>query len=247
MSRPILLASAFLVLACFDAHAESLRVVTTSMEPFFYLEDGAPRGIEYDILQYYAKSEGLTLEVVWVDSFKDVLPALENGRADIASASITITEARKERFSFSSSYFPSQLVLVQRADEAASNLNALTGSRIGALAGSTSVDVLAGANVEIEYAENTNALYEDVAAGKIDGAVTATARVLWILKDFPDLDISLHLGEKEEFGFALAKDSTLAAPLSEHIAKIKSSGIYFRLLETYLGSKAAAIVQAGSQ
>jgi polar amino acid transport system substrate-binding protein len=60
--------------------------------------------------------------VVWVDSFKDVLPALESGRADLASAAITINEERKERFDFSSSYFPSQLVLVQRANEATDDL-----------------------------------------------------------------------------------------------------------------------------
>ena len=75
MSRPILLAAALLM--CLEARAESLRVVTTSMEPFFYEENGQPRGIEYDILQYFAKAEGRTLSVAWVDSFKDVLPALE--------------------------------------------------------------------------------------------------------------------------------------------------------------------------
>jgi ABC-type amino acid transport substrate-binding protein len=114
------------------------------------------------------------------------------------------------------------------------------------LAGSTSHEALSGISVEIVYAQNTDELYQDVESGKTKGAVTATARVLLTLQDFDDLDISLYLGEREEFGFAFAKDSPLSASLSEHIAKIKSSGIYFRLLETYLGSKAAAIVQAGS-
>jgi len=245
LSTPILLAGALLI--CFEAHAEPLRVVTTSMEPFFYEENGEPRGIEYDILRYYTKTEGRTLDVVWVDSFKDVLPALERGEAEIASAAITITEARKKRFGFSSSYFPSQLVLVQRATEATKDLAALSGSRIGVLAGSTSLEALSGIDVEIVHAENILELYQAVVAGKTEGAVTATARAPLLLQDFDSLDISLYLGEKEEFGFAFAKGSTLAASLSEHIAKIKSSGIYFRLLETYLGSEAAAIVQAGSR
>ncbi|GMR22546.1 MAG: hypothetical protein BMS9Abin37_0903 [Acidobacteriota bacterium] len=245
MFRPILLAGALLI--CFDARAEPLRVVTTSMAPFFYEENGEPRGIEYDILRYYANTEGRTLEVVWVDSFKDVLPALERGEAEIASAAITITETRKKRFGFSSSYFPSQLVLVQRATEATKDLASLSGARIGVLAGSTSLEALSGVDVEMVHAENTLELYQAVVDGKTEGAVTATARALLLLQDFEPLDISLHLGEKEEFGFATAKDSPLATALSEHIVKIKSSGIYFRLLETYLGPKAAAIVQAGSR
>ena len=245
MIRPILLAGALLV--CVGAHAESLRVVTTSMEPFFYAENGEPRGLEYDILQYYAKAEGRTLEVVWVDSFKDVLPALERGDAEIASAAITITEARKRRFDFSSSYFPSHLVLVQRSTDVAKDLASLSGSRIGVLAGSTSLEALAGLDVEMVYAKDTFGLYDAVVAGETRGAVTATARALLLLQDFDALDITLSLGENEEFGFAVSKGSPHAAALTEHIAKIKSSGIYFRLLEIYLGSKAAAIVQAGSR
>jgi len=236
-----------MLLSCVNARAESLRVVTTSMEPFFYEENGEPRGIEFDILRFYAKAEGRTLDVVWVDSFKDVLPALERGEADIASAAITITEVRKKRFGFSSSYFPSQLVLVQRATEASKDLASLSGSRIGVLAGSTSLEALSGVDVEMVFAANTLELYQAVMDGKTEGAVTATARALLLLQDFEPLDISLHLGEKEEFGFAFVKGSPFAASLSEHITKIKSSGIYYRLLETYLGSKAAAIVQAGSR
>ena len=245
MSRPILLAGALLI--CFEAGAEPLRVVTTSMEPFFYEENGEPRGIEYDILRYYAKAEGRELEMVWVDSFKDVLPALERGEGELASAAITITDARKKRFNFSSAYFPAQLVLVQSTGEVAKDLASLSGNRIGVLAGSTSLEALSGIDVEIVPAANTLELYQAVVAGETQGSVTSTARVLLILQNFETLDVSLHLGEKEEFGFATAKGSTLATSLSEHIGKIKRSGIYFRLLETYLGSKAAAIVQAGSR
>lgn len=245
MSRAILLAGALLM--CLDARAESLRVVTTSMAPFFYMDNGEPGGIEYDILRYFAKAEGRSLEVVWVDSFKEVLPALDRGDADVASAAITITEARRQRFDFSAAYFPSQLVLVQRSADKATDLASLEGRRIGVLAGSTSVEAISGVDVELVSAKDTNELYSAVVSGKTDGAVTATARVLLILQEFDELDVSLYLGEKEEFGFAFAKGSPLAASSSEHIAKIKSSGIYYRLLETYLGAEAAAIVQAGSR
>jgi len=42
-----------------------------------------------------------------------------------------------------------------------------------------------------------------------------------------------------------AKDSPLGKALSEHINRLKASGIYFRFLERYLGSKAVEVVKAG--
>ncbi len=171
----------------------------------------------------------------------------ERGDADVASAAITITEARKRQFDFTASYFPSRLVLVQRTTAATKDLASLSGSRIGVLAGSTSLEALSGVDVEIVRAENAHELYRAVVAGETRAAVTTTARAFLLIQEFDTLDISLSLGTKEQFGFAVSKGSPLAASLTEHIAKIKTSGIYFRLLETYLGAQAVNVVRAGSR
>jgi hypothetical protein len=41
--------------------------------------------------------------------------------------------------------------------------------------------------------------------------------------------------------------STLASELSQHISQLKTAGIYYRLLEEYLGSEAVDMVLAAKE
>jgi hypothetical protein len=51
---------------------------------------------------------------------------------------------------------------------------------------------------------------------------------------------SIRLAE----GFALPKNSPLKGPLSEHIKKLKESGIFFRVVTTHMGPRASQIIRA---
>ena len=53
--------------------------------------------------------------------------------------------------------------------------------------------------------------------------------------------------QASDYGFAVHEGSTLAQELSQHIRELKSSGIYFRLLEKYLGTEAVEMVQAARE
>ena len=59
--------------------------------------------LEYEILQFFAKSKGRDLELTWVDAFENLLPTFERGDFDIAAGTLTITAERDEKFDFSSS------------------------------------------------------------------------------------------------------------------------------------------------
>jgi len=64
------------------------------------------------------------------------------------------------------------------------------------------------------------------------------------LSDHPKLHMTLVLSDKQHHGFVVRNGSTLASELSQHISQLKAAGIYFRLLEEYLGSEAVEMVQA---
>lgn len=72
-------------------HAQELRVLTTELPPFFYLEGGKPAGIEYEILSYHAKSAGLELNIRWLAHWPELFPALEDGKGDIVAAGAQAT------------------------------------------------------------------------------------------------------------------------------------------------------------
>jgi polar amino acid transport system substrate-binding protein len=234
----------FLLIWAGETAGEPLRVVTTEMAPFFFQRDGQPRGIECEILQYFARSQNREIEIRWVGSFKDVLPALEKAQADIAAAAITITPEREGRFDFSAPYFPAQHVLVELSRFETRDLASLSGARVGALAGSTGMTALEGAvDVQMVPFDSLRPLFEAVAAGKVRAIVAETARTLLLLEDFDSLRMGPFVGNKRHYGFALRKGSSLKEPLGEHLEKLKKAGIYFRLLEQHFGSKAVEIVR----
>ncbi|HXV59415.1 MAG TPA: transporter substrate-binding domain-containing protein [Vicinamibacteria bacterium] len=228
------------------AASETLRVIALSSERFFFEENGRLRGIEYEILDYFAKSRDATLAVEWVDSFSDLLPRIEAGKADIAAGTITITDERERRVDFSAGYFPVQVVLVERSGEASGSLKELAGAKVAAFQDTTAVDALKQEpRIEIVVAsDGIEGMLEAVRKGEIRAAAADSSAVIPLLEDYPTLKISQTFGDEQHFGFALPKGSPLKEALSEHILRLKESGIYFRFLTDHMGPRATEIVRA---
>ena len=88
MSRLVVFALSGLALAASARAAETLRVLALDSEPFFYQKDGKLAGIEYDILDYFAKSRGATLQVEWVESFAGILERVAGGIAPSCAVAV---------------------------------------------------------------------------------------------------------------------------------------------------------------
>src|SRR5688500_15587845 len=73
------------------ADAPPLRVLAYETRPFFHRDGGKPAGFEYELLDYYARSKGRPLQLVWVADFEQVLPRLLKGEGDVAAATLTAT------------------------------------------------------------------------------------------------------------------------------------------------------------
>lgn len=82
--------------------AETIRVVMTEIEPFVVNNDGEPDGFYAEIWDEVAASLDVQYETVWVDSFSDLLPALDDGTADVAIAPLAPTAERESSYDFSS-------------------------------------------------------------------------------------------------------------------------------------------------
>ncbi|MGH9325028.1 MAG: transporter substrate-binding domain-containing protein [Vicinamibacteria bacterium] len=226
------------------AGAETLRVLALDSAPFFYEKNGRMAGIEYDILDYFAKSRNATLEVEFASSFASILERVEKGEADVAGGTITITPERARRVSFSAPYFPVQVVLVERMGDDTHSVRDLVGHKVAAFAGTTAEDALkAVPGIEIV---NEGPLEEQMRAierGDLRAAAADSSAIIPELENFPGLKIGMALGEESGFGFALPKDSPLTASLSETVRKLKQSGIYFRIVTAHMGPRASEIVR----
>jgi ABC-type amino acid transport substrate-binding protein len=64
------------------------------------------------------------------------------------------------------------------------------------------------------------------------------------LLDFPELETLFTFPDRMGYGFAVTRGSDIGPALSEHIRKLRSSGLLYRQLERYLGPEVVKIVKA---
>lgn len=224
---------------------ETLHVLALSSPPFFYEDNGAPAGIEYEILDYFAQTRDLEIEVEYIDSFPQLLERIAAGDGDVAAGTITITDERRKRMDFSAPYFPVQVVLVERTGESSDSPDDLRGKKVAAFVETTAEQALEEiGGVDIVTLQGVPGMLDAVATGEIDAAAGDSSAIIPVIDDYPGLEISLSFGELQHFGFALPKGSTLQEPLSRHVDKLKESGIYFRIVTEHMGPQASSVVRA---
>ena len=111
-----------------SAPADSVRVAMTELTPFVEDRDGRPAGFYAEIWQVVAAELEVQTEVVWVDEFGQLLPSLDQDRADVVVAPLTPTAEREPHYDFTSSVVASgpQLGFHQRSLEGGGLFAALT-------------------------------------------------------------------------------------------------------------------------
>ncbi|KAB2814686.1 transporter substrate-binding domain-containing protein [Phaeocystidibacter luteus] len=92
----------------------TLTVLMDNNMASYYIMKGQPRGFDYDILTWYCKDHGLSLDVKIIPDFDYILDSLLAGNGDLAAGNLTITGERLRRVQFSSPLHYTRQVLVQR-------------------------------------------------------------------------------------------------------------------------------------
>ena len=98
-----------------DSENRSIYVLTVYNKTNFFIDaKGRYRGFEYDILKGYEefinrgrKKASERYYLVFIPMrFEDILPALAEGRGDIAAANLTVTDERAKVVDFAVPYLP---------------------------------------------------------------------------------------------------------------------------------------------
>jgi ABC-type amino acid transport substrate-binding protein len=235
-------------LAATAAAAQPIRVLVREVEPFYFHKNGEVTGIDHELLQYYSKKSGRPLQLVWVNEFDDLLRRLEAGDGDVAASGITLTAARRQKFDDSGSYLPVRVVLVEPTGHTTTDLVQLRGRTLATMKGTTYEAALGKVPaVKLVYGLDEAELIAMVADGRAAATAVDTIPALYRLPGYPGLHMTLALSEPQAYGYFVRKGSPLAADLAKHIAQMRASGIYYRVLQKYLGPKAAEMVKAGHE
>jgi membrane-bound lytic murein transglycosylase MltF len=152
-----------------------IRVLVSYNRTNFFIDRGHPRGLEYELLHRYEahlnrqSPKGATKIKLFyrVLPFDQLLPALAEGRGDIAAAGLTITPLRQEMVAFTHPYIKNvnEIVVTSRKVNDLKNIEDLSGRRVIVVAGSSYVRHL--------QALNKRLVAEEKSAIKIDAADAA--------------------------------------------------------------------------
>ncbi|WP_420426413.1 membrane-bound lytic murein transglycosylase MltF [Algiphilus sp.] len=191
-------------------------VVATRNAATAYVFDrhGKASGPEYDLVAAFAAAQGMTVEWKVLDTTAGVLQALEQGKAHMAAAGLSRTEARDARFLPGGSYREVQEELVcQRGQVRGKDLEQLPeGTRILVGAGTSYADSLqdrnAGAATTIAF-DTTDAMGTErlLAAVAQDGTFCTVADdtiVAMNRRIFPNLDVVLDIGAPRALAWYVA-------------------------------------------
>lgn len=213
--------------------------------PFEYEKDGKYIGIDIDILDSIAKSEGFQYELKPMD-FQGIIPALTSNQIDGAIAGISITDERKKALDFSDGYFESGISIVVKAGNTSiKSIEDLKG-KIFAVKKGTAGAKFAEDNQDkygatIKYFNDSPSMFQEVINKNADVAFEDYPVIAYkiSLESTPTLAIVGEKINKTYYAFAVnkGKNSDLLKKFNDGLKKIKENGEYDNIISKYLGKK----------
>jgi polar amino acid transport system substrate-binding protein len=215
--------------------------------PHSFIDDnGDWVGFDVDIAKAVAKQLGVRLERVRVDELTRI-SFLQNGKIDMAVASMSHTHEREAEVDFSQTYFWSKQTFLVKKGEFAS-LEDLVGETVGMDRGSSAIgnwqDWLKANGhddaPEIVEFDEKQAAVEAVR----QGAIAGWAEDYEILASFAKRDPSLVVLGEESIGLKLdgigvrENDSEMRDAINAALQRIWSSGEYERIYDRWFGPSA---------
>jgi membrane-bound lytic murein transglycosylase F len=226
-----------------------LRVLAVDgSQVFFNLGAGGPPGLDREILEGFARLQGITVKAVETPSWSELIPSLAAGRGDVAAGGVTVTEARLETVLFTSEVFPTRYVVVTRKPTPpVTTLEELRQSQVGTIQGTSLAEVVSGAGIpasRIDDGITSGGLPAALESGRVSAVVLGIEDALVLQRDDPAFEVGLALGPAGSLAFGVGKDAPkLRAALDEYLANLRRTPTWNRLVVKYFGESAAEILR----
>ncbi len=225
-----------------------LRVLTRYGPTTYYVKDaknGELAGFEYELVKKFSEQLNVKLKIIVPDNLGDMLHLIEEGKADIAAAGLTITPDRQDNIRFGPSYDKVIQQLVYRlGNKKPKNLTDLNEGQLEVVAASSHVEKLKSHQQEIPsltWTENTeldsSGLLELVQLELIDYTVADSNEVAANQIKFPELRVAFNLSDPQPLAWAMpfSEDGSLANEMATFFDQMDESGDLSRLKEKYYG------------
>jgi membrane-bound lytic murein transglycosylase F len=220
-------------------------VAADEVPEMFALVDSPRPGFEREILEGFARLQKVKLEVVPVQGFDNIIPALLKGDGDVICG-ILDTEARRRQVAFTVEILPSRLVAVTRKPKTIANLRELAAERVGVVTGTAWGEAAAAAGVPASHIDSfadMKGLLDALRGGKVGASVMSLSDFVLLRSHEADFLPGPFLGEVKTAAWAVRKDDgTLRSALDEYVENLRRTPSWGRLAVTYFCDDALSLL-----
>ncbi len=218
--------------------AGKLTMATNATFPPYEMttDAGTIEGIDVDTAQAIAEKLGLELQIDDMD-FDAALLSVQQGKADIAMAGITVTDERMAVMSFSDSYATGiQSVIVPEGSDIAS-VDDLAGKKIGTQRGTTGYLYCSddfGEDAVVAYDNGLTAV-QALNNGQVDAVVIDNEPAKAYVESNPGLKILDTSYAEEDYAIGMNKSNTaLLEAVNAALEELKADGTLQSIVDKYI-------------
>lgn len=223
-----------------------LRVLSRySLTSYYVKGNDALAGFEYELAERFADRLGVKLKVIVPENLGTMLHMIEEGRADIAAAGLTVTEQRKELLRFGPVYHEvTQQLVYKHGNIRPKDITDIVNGTLEVVADSSHVEQLQALQQEIpelSWRENkeldSRGLLELVQLELIDYTIVDSNEMSANQSLFPELRVAFDISDPQPLAWAMAPtdDESLYLEVVDFFHDIEASGELDKLIEKYYG------------
>lgn len=223
-----------------------LRVLSRySLTSYYVKGNDALAGFEYELAERFADRLGVKLKVIVPENLGTMLHMIEEGRADIAAAGLTVTEQRKELLRFGPVYHEvTQQLVYKHGNIRPKDITDIVNGTLEVVADSSHVEQLQALQQEIpelSWRENkeldSRGLLELVQLELIDYTIVDSNEMSANQSLFPELRVAFDISDPQPLAWAMVPtdDESLYLEVVDFFHDIEASGELDKLIEKYYG------------
>ena len=217
--------------------AGKLTMATNAAFPPYEMttDAGEFEGIDVDTAKAIAEKLGLELQIDDMD-FDAALLSVQQGKADIVMAGVTVTDERKAVMDFSDSYATGIQSIIVPNDSDIASPDDLAGKTIGTQRGTTGYiycsDDFGDENV-VAYDDGLTAV-QALNNGQVDAVVIDNAPAQEFIAANPGLKILDTSYAEEDYAIGMAKGSSLEDAVNAALEELKADGTLQAIVDKYI-------------
>lgn len=207
-------------------------------EPFEFVKDGKNVGFDMDIAAEIAADAKLELNVIDA-SFDSIESGLFSVKCDIAISSLSITDARKQKMSFSTPYLDDDLVLIAKNGSGITDLATAKDKKVGVQQATTGEKYAKDNGLtQVVGFEDAGLQTQALLANQVEALLGNQSVMLYAIKGKPDYSVVGEFKTGEKLGIGVPKDKEKTLELvNSTLKRLGDSGKLKELTEQWLGAK----------